>query len=53
VGLIAWDWLKNRRFGAFASALAVVLLYQASVLTFYRFEFWQSFTYWFRGLPLF
>jgi hypothetical protein len=52
VGLIAWDWRKNNRFGAFASALVVLLLYQASVLTFYRFEFWQAFTYWFRSLPL-
>ncbi|HXD75655.1 MAG TPA: hypothetical protein VN628_18040 [Vicinamibacterales bacterium] len=50
--LIAWDWLKNRRFGAFASALGVVALYQLSVLTFYRFEWWHSFTYWFRTLTL-
>jgi len=50
--LIAWDWLKNRRVGAIASALGVVALYQLSVLTFYRFEWWHSFTYWFRTLTL-
>ena len=52
IGLVAWDWLKNGRFGAFASALGVVLLYHASVLTFYRFDVWDVFTYWFRALPL-
>jgi hypothetical protein len=50
--LIVWDWLKNSRFGAFASALGIVLLYHLSVLTFYRFDWWHAFTYWFRGLPL-
>jgi hypothetical protein len=52
IALIAWDWMKNRRVVAFASALCVVLLYHASVLTFYRFQWWHAFTYWFRALPL-
>ena len=52
IALLAWDWLANRRFGAFAAALGVVVLYHASVLTLYHLEFWHAFTYWFRSLPL-
>ena len=50
--LIAWDWRARRRPGVFATALAVMTIYHASVLTLYRFDFWRSFSDFFRGLPL-
>ena len=50
--LIAWDWRPKRRISAFATALGVLVIYHASVLTLYRFEFWRAFSDWFRGLPL-
>lgn len=51
VGLSIWDWRTNRR-RVFPIALGVVVLYQASVLTFYRFGFWQAFGAWFVAAPL-
>jgi hypothetical protein len=52
VSLVVWDWRARRRVHAFAAALGVLVIYHASVLTLYRFEFWRSFADWFRGLPL-
>lgn len=49
--LSIWDWQVNKRRG-FPVALGVVLLYHASVMTFYRFGFWQDFGAWFVRLPL-
>jgi hypothetical protein len=50
-GLAVWDWRRNQR-RVFPVALAIVLVYQASVLTFHRFGFWQDFGPWFLSLPL-
>jgi len=50
-GLAVWDWRRNQR-RVLPVALAIVLVYQASVLTFYRFGFWQAFGPWFMSLPL-
>ena len=50
--LIALDWRGKRRVNAFAIALGIIATYHASVLTLYRFEFWRTFSDWFRGLPL-
>ena len=50
--LIAWDWRGKRRVNVFAIALGIMATYHASVLTLYRFQFWVSFSDWFRGLPL-
>jgi hypothetical protein len=52
VGLVAWDWRASRRVHAFQIALGILAAYHASVLSLYRFEFWRTFSDWFRGLPL-
>jgi hypothetical protein len=52
VGLVVWDWLARRRVSAFAVSLGIIAAYHASVLTFYRFDFWRTFADWFRGLSL-
>jgi hypothetical protein len=50
-GLSIWDWRANGRKNVFPVALGVVLLYHASVLTFYRFSFWAAFGAWFTRQP--
>ena len=52
LGLTIWDLRSRQRVRAFPIALGVLLLYHASVLTLYRFDFWQSFCRWFLSLPL-
>jgi len=52
IALIVWDWRAKRLVSAFPTALGVLALYHASVLTLYRFDFWRAFADWFRGLPL-
>ncbi|MBL7871681.1 MAG: hypothetical protein JNM78_08740 [Cyclobacteriaceae bacterium] len=49
IGLCIWDWRSHKRFTAFPIALVILLLYHFSVLNFYKFEFWKSFTTWFVG----
>jgi len=51
VGLVIWDWQKNRRL-VFLMALAIVVLGQAAILNAHRFALWQAFGPWFVGLPL-
>jgi hypothetical protein len=51
IGLSLWDWATNKRV-VFPVALGVLVLYHASVLTFYQFGFWQAFGRWFVSLPL-
>jgi hypothetical protein len=51
VALSIWDWRANRRL-VFPLALGVVVLYHASVLTFYQFGFWRAFGERFMTLPL-
>ena len=51
VGLVIWDWQKNRRL-VFPVALAIVVAGQAAILNVHRFGFWQAFGPWFVGLPL-
>ena len=46
-----WDWRANKR-RVFPMALGVLVLYHASVLTFYQFGFWRAFGEWFMTLPL-
>jgi len=50
--LALWDWRANRRTDVFATALGVLLLYHASVLTLYRVPAWDAFCGWFLSLPL-
>ncbi len=47
VALCIWDWRSHRRLNVFPVALMVHLLYHYSVLNFYKFTFWQSFSIWF------
>lgn len=49
VGLCIWDWKSHKRWNVFPFALLVVLMYHFSVLNFYKFEFWQSFSQWIVG----
>lgn len=49
--LAVWDWRTNRRI-VFPVALAVLVLYHASVLTFHQWGFWRAFSRWFLALPL-
>ncbi len=47
IGLIVWDWRSHKRWNVFPVALFVLLGYHYSVLNFYKFDFWQSFSRWF------
>lgn len=47
VGLCVWDWRSHKKFNAFPIALALLLVYHYSVLNFYKFQFWKSFSGWF------
>ena len=46
IALSVWDWRTNQR-RVFPIALVVLVLYHASVLTFYQFGFWRAFGEWF------
>jgi len=47
--LCIWDWRSHKRLNVFPFALGVLLLYHFSVMNFYKFEFWKSFSNWFVG----
>ena len=51
VALSVWDWRANRRL-VFPIALAILLVYHWSVLTFHGFPAWRRFGEWFVTLPL-
>ena len=42
IGLTIWDWKANRRWNVFPVVLALLVLYHVSVLTFYKYPFWQK-----------
>lgn len=50
--LAVWDWRVNRRTDVFPLALAVLVLYHVSVMTFYRMPAWIAFGNWFVALPI-
>lgn len=50
--LSLWDWRANKRTNVFPVALAVLLVYHASVLTLPFAPPWGVFCAWFLGLPL-
>lgn len=50
IGLIIWDWKSHSRWNVFPLALVVLLVYHYSVLNFYKFQFWKSFSNWFADL---
>ena len=52
IALSVWDWKVHGRKNVFPVALAILLVYHISVMTFYRFSFWQAFGKWFMTLPL-
>jgi hypothetical protein len=49
VALAIWDWRSHKRLYVFPLALAVLLGYHYSVLTFYQYDFWKTFSIWFAG----
>jgi len=48
--LCIWDWKSHKRFNVFPVALGIHLGYHYSVMNFYKFEFWKSFSVWFFNL---
>jgi hypothetical protein len=52
IALSLWDWRVNQRTNVFPFALAVLLVYHASVLTLPFAPPWGTFCAWFLGLPL-
>jgi hypothetical protein len=50
LALSIWDWRSHKRLNVFPLALGVLVLYHFSVMNFYKFEFWKSFSNWFVGL---
>lgn len=50
--LVYWDWKAHQRLDVFPKILALLVAYHISVLTFYRFPFWEKFGNWFLSLPL-
>ena len=49
IGLSIWDWMSHKRWNVFPLALIILLIYHYSVLNFYKFNFWKSFSLWFVG----
>ena len=52
LALTIWDWRANRRFGVFAAALAVLLVYHVATLGLHRVPAWNAFAVAFLGWPL-
>lgn len=50
--LTLWDLRSDRRIFAFPVALALLVLYHVSVLTFHGLPVWRRFCSWFLNLPL-
>ncbi len=50
--LIIWDWKTNKWQSVFIKILGMNLLYDYSVITFYKFGFWRAIGDWIMGLPL-
>jgi hypothetical protein len=50
--LLIWDWKAHNRLNVFPIVLLVMGLFQLSVLTFYKFPFWQKIGNWIMELPL-
>jgi hypothetical protein len=50
IGLSIWDWKSHKRWNVFPVALVILFSYHYSVMTFYQFGFWQSFSNWFYHL---
>jgi len=46
IGLCIWDWRSHNRRNVFPVVLIILLLYHYSVLNFYKFQFWKSFSAW-------
>ncbi len=46
VALSIWDWKSHQQWNVFPFALVVLLIYHYSVLNFYKFEFWKTFSNW-------
>ena len=47
LALCIWDWRSHKRINVFPVALMIHLIYHYSVLNFYKFEFWRSFSDWY------
>jgi hypothetical protein len=48
--LILWDWLSGRKPYAFGASLGIMLLLQYSIMNFYKFDFWRTFSEWLLGI---
>jgi uncharacterized membrane protein len=50
--LLIWDWRAHKRLDVFPVALLVLGIRRLSVITFYKFPFWQKTGDWIMSLPL-
>lgn len=50
LGLLIWDLKSNKRKYVFPIAFFIILLFQISVFTFYKFQWWKDFCFWFLSL---
>lgn len=50
LGLSIWDWRSHKRWNVFPTALLILMIYHFSVLNFYKYDFWKTFSNWFAGL---
>ena len=52
ITLIFINWKDQNKRQPFFIALIVMVIYHFSVLNFYKYNFWQSFSKWFMSLPM-
>lgn len=50
VGLLIWDLVSNKRKDVFPIVAGIVILFQISVFTLYKFQWWKNFCIWFLSL---
>lgn len=50
--LLIWDWRSRKKLDVFPYVLGILVLYHVSVLTFWKYPFWQRFGDWVMGLAL-
>lgn len=52
IGLAIWDWKSKKRSYIFLTVLGINIIYDISVISFYKFSVWQRIGDWIMSLPL-
>lgn len=52
VSLAIWDWQSKNRYKVFIYVLGLNIIYDLSVISFFKFSFWQRISDWIMSLPL-